>query len=268
MGDTARMSKAPVYYALIQARFTPVRAMKKYVDDIQDALRLKGYPLYEENTSTQFRFEFKNPGDAPVPALDTVQHWYMSNAQRTAGFVLSNDFITFQTMDYGTHEDFIQEFLLGLSQIFEYVSPALVTRLGMRYLDAVLPGEGENIEQYLCDGLHGVQLGLQPIQSVNEQVFQTKVGPLIETGVLVARIHKMHGQLAFPPDMIPVGVELLERFRNTPVSRHGIIDTDHYVEGNMPPELAHISAQLHSLHGVIKESFNKMITQYALQRWA
>ncbi|MBZ6755032.1 TIGR04255 family protein, partial [Klebsiella grimontii] len=41
-----RMSNAPVYYALIQVKFTPIAAMNKYVADIQDALRVEGFPLF------------------------------------------------------------------------------------------------------------------------------------------------------------------------------------------------------------------------------
>ena len=32
MSDNVRMSNAPVYYVLAQIKFTPVKAMKKYVD--------------------------------------------------------------------------------------------------------------------------------------------------------------------------------------------------------------------------------------------
>ena len=46
------MSNAPVYYALAQARFNPVAAMSKYVDQIQDRLRREGYPLFESQQVT------------------------------------------------------------------------------------------------------------------------------------------------------------------------------------------------------------------------
>ena len=155
----------------------------------------------------------------------------------------------------------------GLSVVIEHANPALLTRLGLRYLDAVIPSEGEKIEQYLCNGLHGVDLDLSPIQSVNEMVFQTNVGPVISTGFLVTRLHKMFGQLSFPPDILPFGVEMLERFRSDKALWHGIIDTDHYVEGNMPPEIDSIEQQFNSLHDVVKESFNKMVSQHAINRW-
>lgn len=268
MSDNNRMSNAPVYYVLAQIKFSPVKAMRKYVDDIQDALRLQGYPLFESRESTQLKFDFNTPAEPAQPAFETVQHWYMSDLKRTSGFVLGSDFITFHTTDYVTHEPFIKELMKGLAVVMEYPKPALVARLGLRYLDAVMPEKGETIEQYLCEGLHGIDLNLNQIQSINELVFQTKVGPIIDNGFLVTRLHKMHGQLGFPPDMVPIGVDMVERFRTEHVLWHGIIDTDHYVEGNMPPAIDLIEKQFTSLHSVVKGTFNKMISQYAIDKWA
>ena len=267
MSDSNRMSNAPVYYVLAQVKFTPIKAMKKYVDDIQEALRLRGYPLFERREAMQMVFDVNTPGESPQPSFEMVQQWYMSDITKTSGFVLGNDFITFQTTDYKEHEPFFKALMEGLSVVIEHANPALLTRLGLRYLDAVIPSEGEKIEQYLCNGLHGVDLDLSPIQSVNEMVFQTNVGPVISTGFLVTRLHKMFGQLSFPPDILPFGVEMLERFRSDKALWHGIIDTDHYVEGNMPPEIDSIEQQFNSLHGVVKESFNKMVSQQAINRW-
>ena len=72
MSDNVRMSNAPVYYVLAQIKFTPVKAMKKYVDDIQDALRLQGYPIFESRESTQLKFEFNTPTEPAQPAFEMV----------------------------------------------------------------------------------------------------------------------------------------------------------------------------------------------------
>ncbi|ECI2867427.1 TIGR04255 family protein [Salmonella enterica subsp. enterica] len=267
MSDSNRMSNAPVYYALAQVKFSPIKAMKRYVDDIQDALRLKGYPLFEQKEAMQMKFDASTPSEPPQPSFETVQQWYMSDIGKTSGFVLGNDFITFQTTDYKGHEPFFKMLMEGLAVVIEHSKPALLTRLGLRYLDAVTPSGNETIEQYLCNGLHGVDLNLAQIQSINEMVFQTNVGPIISHGFLVTRLHKMYGQLGFPPDLVPTGVDMLDRFRSEQALWHGIIDTDHYVEGNLPPEIDLIEKQFNSLHGVVKETFNKMVSQYAIDRW-
>ncbi|CNI70736.1 TIGR04255 family protein [Yersinia mollaretii] len=262
-----RMANAPIYYALVQVKFAPIAAMKKYVAEIQDALRVEGFPLFEAHETPELRFEFKNPNEPPQPSFEQVTQWLMINSERTSGFILGNDYITFHTTDYVTHEPFISSLMLGLNKVIEYAKPAFISRLGLRYLDAVIPHDDETVKQYLVNELHDVDFGLQQIQSIQEAVYRTSVEPLIQEGVMVARIHKMNTQLSFPPDMVPNGLIALSQFRNTEQRWHAIIDTDHFVEGNMPIEPLKIEKQILSLHGKVKESFYKMVTDFAISKW-
>ncbi|WP_284317478.1 TIGR04255 family protein, partial [Klebsiella pneumoniae] len=137
----------------------------------------------------------------------------------------------------------------------------------LRYLDAVFPERSETIEQYLVKELHGVDFGWTPLQSIQESVYQTSVEPLISNGFMVSRIHKMNGQLGFPPDMIPNVLLPLPRFSNTEHRMHSIIDTDHYVEGNMSTDLQLIEKQILSLHSKVKEAFEGMVSDFARAKW-
>lgn len=265
-----RMSNAPIYYALAQVKFTPIAAMSKYIAEIQDALRVEGFPLFEVNTLTQLKFEVQGPNEIPrPPSFEAVTQWSITDSDRTSGFTIGNDYISFHTTNYDTHEPFISSLMFGLSKVVEYARPSFVSRLGLRYLDAVLPEKGETIEQYLAKELHGLDFGLNPIQSTQETVFQTSVEPLVPHGFMVARIHKMNSSLGFPPDMVPNGVMPLEKFRNTEPRWHAVIDTDHYVEvdGKMKPDISLIEKQMLSLHNVIKISFKKTVSDFALAKW-
>ena len=101
--NTERMTNAPVYYALVQVKFTPVAAMSKYVPEIQDALRVEGFPLFELDNSTRLKFEIKNQNEPPVHSFENVSEWLMVSADKHSGFILGQDFITFHTTNYVTH---------------------------------------------------------------------------------------------------------------------------------------------------------------------
>jgi uncharacterized protein (TIGR04255 family) len=66
-----KMLNAPVYYTLTQAQFNPVAAMAKYIDEIQDKLRLNGYTLFEAQKITQLRFQSSSSAStkAKIPML-------------------------------------------------------------------------------------------------------------------------------------------------------------------------------------------------------
>jgi len=262
-----RMVNAPVYFALAQVKFTPIKAMAKYIDEIQDVLRLEGYPLFEKREDNQIRFDITAQNQQLEPSFDTITRWYITNVDKTAGFVLSNDFILFQTTDYKTHEPFFAALMLGLKTVLENAKPALITRIGIRYLDAVVPSEEESVEDYLAEGLHGISSNLRVVQSINESVFQTDVKPMVNDGILVAKVYKMNGTLAFPPDVVPYGVHMLPRFHQNTARWHGVIDTDHYVEGNLQPDGEKINQQLLSLHGVLKSAFESMVSTFAFEKW-
>ena len=101
-----------------------------------------------------------------------------------AGFILTASSITFHTTHYQTSNEFIPELLRGLKAVHEVVKLDHIGRLGLRYLDAVLPQLGENVDQYLADGLHGVRFGATQRYALNESVFETEGDPLVSKGTL------------------------------------------------------------------------------------
>ncbi len=259
------MSNAPVYYALAQAHFNPVAAMATYVDQIQDRLRREGYPLFEPQQFMQLIVP--GPGQAQ-PQIQQAVSWLVTRSDRTAGFILAPSTITYHTTHYQTHKEFIPELLRGLTAVHEAVSLDHVSRLGLRYLDAVLPRTGETTEQYLVGGLHGIDFNAARRHTMTESVFATDTHPLVPTGTLVVRVYRAVAPLGFPPDMLPTGLAIAPQFEIKEPREHAIIDTDHYIEGRMPVEMNKLKDQLLSLHGTIKSVFGATTTDHARSAWA
>ncbi len=262
------MSNAPVYYALAQAHFNPVAAMSKYVDQIQDRLRREGYPLFEPQQVTHLVVPGPGQAQQAAPQITQTVSWLITRSDRTAGFILAPSAITYHTTHYETRNEFIPALLRGLAAVHEVTTLDHVSRLGLRYLDAVLPLSGETVEQYLVGGLHGIEFNATRRYTLTESVFGTDTGPLVPTGTLVARVHRMLAPLGFPPDMQPNGLIVSPKFEVTVPRAHAVIDTDHFVEGRMPIDLDQLREQLLSLHGTIKSVFGATTTDHARKAWA
>jgi uncharacterized protein (TIGR04255 family) len=261
------MSNAPVYYALAQAQFSPVAAMAKYVDQIQDRLR-REYPLFD--TQQMMQLVVPGPGRAQQaePQITHTVSWLITRGDRTAGFILAPSAITFHTTHYETHKEFIPELLRGLAAVHEVATLDHVSRLGLRYLDAVLPRAGESVEQYLVSGLHGIEFNATQRYRLTESVFGTDTGPLVQTGTLVTRVYRMTAPLGFPPDMQPNGLMINPKFEVKEPRAHAVIDTDHFAEGRMPIDIGKLSEQALSLHATIKSVFEATTTDHARASWA
>lgn len=263
-----RMSNAPVYYALAQAQFNPVAAMSKYVDQIQDRLRREGYPLFEPQQVTHLVVPGPGQAQQAAPQIAHMVSWLITRSDRTAGFILAPSAITYHTTQYDTHKGFIPELLRGLAAVHEVAALDHVSRLGLRYLDAVLPRAGESVEQYLVGGLHGIEFNATQRYSLTESVFATDTSPLVQTGTLVTRVHRMNEPLGFPPDMQPNGLMVNPKFDVKEPRAHAVIDTDHFVEGRMPIDLDNLDKQALSLHATIKSVFRATTTDHARDAWA
>ncbi|TAN25836.1 MAG: TIGR04255 family protein [Castellaniella sp.] len=262
------MTNAPVYYALAQAHFNPVAAMAKYVDQIQDQLRREGYPLFEPQQLMQLIVPSPGQAQPQNPQIEQTTSWLMTRSDRAAGFILGPSTITYHTTHYQTHNEFIPELLRGVAAVHKVVSLDHISRLGLRYLDAILPRAGETTEQYLVGGLHGIDFNAPRQHAMAESVYTTDIHPLVPKGVLVVRVYRVVAPLGFPPDMLPTGLVVAPQFASTEPCEHAIIDMDHYVQGRMPVETSKLNEQLLSLHATIKSAFGATTTDHARGVWA
>ncbi len=259
------MKNAPVYYALTQARFNTIAAMSKYVSEIQDRFRRRGYILFEAHQVTQL--QLSNAPQRDEPQVTSTTSWLITKENRSAGFILTTSSLAFHTTHYDTHEEFLPELLQGLQIVHEVVNLDQISRLGIRYLDAVLPLKNEHVKKYLVDGLHGIDFHAKQDYSLNESIFQTDSGPLLTRGKLISRVIQLTSILGYPPDILPHGLVQKESFEVKEACPHAIIDTDHFVEGSMPLDFEKINEQLLSLHAVIKQIFEATTTEHAKSVW-
>jgi uncharacterized protein (TIGR04255 family) len=261
-----KMTSAPVYFTLAQVRFNQVLALESYVPQIQDQLRRNGFPDTQKVVMATFNLNMPPPppsDGAPqtLPVSQTVRHTF-STMDKKAGFVLDQGSLSFQTMEYDVFETFSKTFLDGLKIVHEAVALSYTDRIGMRYLDAVYPGKGEELSEYLNEsvtGLYGKLTG-ELLHSFSEtRVKNSDIS-------LVARIIVQDGKVGFPPDMQPIGLELLPRFQEL-YGMHAILDTDAALDSRITFDLQKIETCLSSVHDEVTKSFNLSVTEHALKAW-
>ena len=253
------LKSPPVYFTVVQVRFNPLLKLADYLSSIQEGMRQSGYPAFAPRQSTVLRITLSDGQSVPQP----MQHeqYLFTNVEQTHSFVLSTDALTFQSTRYGTYEAFSQQFLKGLELVHEAVRLDFTDRVGLRYLDHVMPKPGEDLVQYVPEvmGLSS-KLGGNTIHSYCETL--RMVGDVGQrTRVLV-----QDGPLAFPPDLAPEGMSLDNRFLQTS-GRHALIDTDGFQEGRQLFSLETVHQQLDTIHTVISDAFKLTVTEHALQTW-
>lgn len=259
----SKLTLAPVFYTLAQVRFNPVAQMSDYVAPLQERLRRSGFPDFQEENQVGITIRRL---DDPQPDLlqERQKLWIFTNTEKTEGYILLSNALVFHTTAYNTFEDFLQKTLFGLKLVNEIVELAFVERIGLRYLDAVVPTENETLEQYLNPSL----LGLAVIENGELSHSFTETVTSTEGGTLVARALISENGLALPADLSPLRLNLKPRFAEVH-GRHAVLDTDYFVAKRQRTfDVAAVQNQLLASHEITSETFKRSVTVYALERWA
>jgi len=254
------LKNPPVYLTLAQVRFNPILKLADYLPSIQENFRHDGYPDFEHQQliSIQITTQDGQPVPKPVP-LDRYQ---FGNAAKTHVFILDGQSLTLQSTNYGQFEIFSACFQKGLEIINHEVNLAFTERIGLRYLDRVMPQEGEKIEQYLAGQVHGMtsHLGGRPIYSFTEAL--NEIGNM----KLMSRVTIQEGPLTFPPDLQPGNMVVAEKFMSYN-GKGAILDNDGFIEGREAFSSKVVADHLDALHKVIGTAFRATATTHAFTSW-
>ncbi len=149
-----------------------------------------------------------------------------------------------------------------MSIVNDAVKLAFTERVGLRYLNRVIPQPGESIEQYLVEQVQGLSshLGGRPLYSFTEAM--NEIGNI----KLLSRVAIQEGPLAFPPDIQPGSMRITERFTSY-IGISAILDNDGFVEGREAFSAKAVADHLDAIHKVIGAAFKITATRYAFDAW-
>jgi uncharacterized protein (TIGR04255 family) len=258
-----KLTNAPVYFVIAQVQFNQFMALDSYAPAVQDSFRKNGYPDIENVSVPMFDFMLGGPNSPVHQAKHAdIKQYTFFNIERTESFVLSNDRLSFQTTHYDVFEQFSAKFIKGLSLVHEVMGLALVVRTGLRYLDAVVPAEGEKLSKYIDSHLLGLNEKLegQLGHSFSETVYN------VNDVSVTARAMTLSGGLGVPPDLQLISLNLLDRFRSVS-SLHTVLDNDGSITRRSSFNADLIGKQLDLIHTEITRTFKAMVTPEALEIW-
>jgi uncharacterized protein (TIGR04255 family) len=258
---TPKMKLAPVFYTLAQVQFNPIAKMSDYVAPLQERLRRSGFPDFREEK--QFELTIRRL-DESQPDVQPQQHlrWSFTNAERTEGYLLVANTLVFHTTAYDNFANFLEKTISGLKLVHEIVELAYIERVGLRYLDAIVPIENDTLPQYLNPSL----LGLSATLGGNLRHSFTETVTDIENGTLVARALSSEGGLALSPDLFPLQLALQKRFTEINC-QHTVLDLDYFLANRINFDITNIETQLINTHSIITNAFEVSLTDYARERW-
>ncbi|KJV24954.1 hypothetical protein VI06_20555 [Aquitalea magnusonii] len=262
-----KLSKAPVYFTVVQAQFNPILNLDSYLSAIQPKMRDAHFPDFQSEVFQRLILPFggMEGGQVSPPALAPQSRYTFGDIAGRTSFTLESNSLALQTTDYDTFETFLATFLKGLGILHEALRLDFIERIGLRYLDAVLPlNNGESLSDYLVPevlGLSGRIKGkLQ--HSVSETV------SMVGSSQLVTRVLIREGHIGLPVELAPHAPTIDPRFTQQEASLHAIMDNDASITQREIFSLDKVTSHLNSLHEEIKKAFEATVTDHARATWA
>jgi uncharacterized protein (TIGR04255 family) len=255
------LKNPPVYLTLAQVRFNPILKLADFLPNIQEKFRQAGYPDFERQNTVSIHITSQE-GQPPSPTPVQHERLQLGNIEKTHSFILDGQSLTLQSTHYGHFKAFSACYLEGLNIVNDVVKLAYTERVGLRYLDRVMPQFGETIEQYLVDQVQGIKtrLGGRSLYTFTEAMNE------IENIKLLSRVAIQEGALAFPPDIQQGNMKISERFTSY-MGNSAILDNDGFVEEREVFSAKAVAQHLDDIHKVIGAAFKATATPYAFKTW-
>ncbi|RDS81598.1 TIGR04255 family protein [Dyella monticola] len=260
------LTRAPVYFAAAQVRHNPIAALN---DDarrtaIKERFRKLGYPDQREMQSSISVVVNAQNIELPSPRQLTCL-----NVARDWAVVIQNDRFWIQTTNYPEYSTFQERFMAALAELHAEVSLDYMESVSMRMLDAIVPDQkaGKTLADYLPPSLLGLDSWAQERNWQLEQQSAEHVFITAADNKVVLRCVRRPGEIGFPPDFIPLGMELLPRHKGIK-SAHAVIDSDAGHEKREPLNMDAVGRYLISVKGDLSQCFKHIVTQEALRQWA
>lgn len=257
-----RWPNAPLALVLAQVRFdqspeTEPQPLSERIQKLTGSIYPHTSPL-QQITMILGRTTSSTTSQPPVPVgLD------LRNSENNEAVRLQPGSVTFTTSSYQDRNHFSRQWRVLMDALCEKRG-LKVNRLGLRYVDFIIPSAGHVPEDYFRDGLgrSPAALGNQSPVAFNLYDFARENG-----GQLRVQYSRGFGPPALPPDLqdMVLPPEALTTKTNSGMS--AVLDMDRWRPANESMSAETIARELETLRADIASSFLSIITDLADKEW-
>lgn len=254
------LKNAPLYFTIAQVQFNPILELEEFLPKQQERLRKLGYPDFRKQQ--HLTFTVPDAADEDGDATQSrVSNYSFTDIDNREGFLLNSNSLSFQTTRYDTFEDFADKFFRGLELLHESLELSYCDRQGLRYLDAVMPREGDKLKDYLVPHVMGLSDHFSELSYSYSESRATEGDCNI-----ISRAVVQNGSIGLPPDLARMQLEIEDRFQAFE-GRHAILDTDAFTEQRQPVDFEQLRLGLKELHQLNSKTFKEVTTEHATTFW-
>ena len=252
-----KLHRSPLIYVIAQVRISAVMSVGKFVPEIQEQLRHKGFPRFKRSELREFRLDFGSD-----PKVTTVERFEFQDKEAGSGIILAPDFVALHTTKYDVYERFAETLAAALEVIHRVMDIALAERVGLRYVDLVRVAQGESLSDYLKPGLLGLD---SAALGVSKALSRFEFVGLSEVGKLVVRAYNLEPGTLLPPDLTPA--TLKQEVDLAPGVMPYLLDFDHSLEEPQDFSVEAVLETMGRLHDNLDRAFRAAVTDGALTKW-
>jgi uncharacterized protein (TIGR04255 family) len=257
---------APLAYVLAEVRTEQLSDLKNYQPELSAAFRDR-FPIQRTLVTARI---VETSGSPPTVEANQDSAWEFATPENRVGFIIRPHGFVLHATTYQDHLTFLGCFKEALMLVEAKIPAIYMNRLGLRYVDFVIPKSGEEPEAYVDSRLNP-ELGLS--KAPGESMTMSFASYPMANGRLTVRYIRGLGRPQLPPDISTIGLEksaLMERDDVSAKQPTAILDMDRIREFPKRRRLDadFVRTELQTMRDDVATAFKEhIITDHARTVW-
>jgi len=243
-------------------KFERQLTLDKHIPALQERLQAE-FPRFQ--TVNEAIIQIDASGEAAPQNTQSTRYEFAS-ADNRQGVVLNRETLVFHATAYSNYEAFSRRLEGVLKNVGSELKHLFVRRVGLRYVDLLIPQEGETPDAYVNAGLCSMPTLSMPSQYHSGLVISEF---RMAEGSLVVRYATARGRLGLPPDLQSLLLAEPDIMHRTVPDNivTGLLDFDRFVPQEISFEASYVKSIFDSLHDDLSVAFRDLTTDHAKQVW-